>query len=100
MTSVDSNFNFLCGRPYGAGLPLSTCVHLSQTPPRVDVINGWPLCSQKYNFKSLHYNVLWMFKEMPLDNVENLWNFEFIFMWFGNILQYVIVSNCICCPSI
>ena len=41
-----------------------------------------------------------MFKEMPLDNVENLWYFEFIFMWFGNILQYLIVSNSICCPSI
>jgi len=37
MTSVDSNFNFLCGRPHGAGPPLlpSTCVHLSLTlsPP-------------------------------------------------------------------
>src|SRR6218665_2548964 len=34
MTSVDSNFNFLCGRPHGAGppLPSSTCVHLSLTP--------------------------------------------------------------------
>src|SRR6218665_848962 len=30
MTSVDFNFNFLCGRPHGVGpLPLSTCVHLS-----------------------------------------------------------------------
>ena len=28
MTSVDSNFNFLCGRPHGAGPP----VHLSLTP--------------------------------------------------------------------
>src|SRR6218665_1334880 len=45
MTSVDSNFNFLCGRPHGAGPPSpSTCVHLSLTPSplRVDVINGWP----------------------------------------------------------
>ena len=43
MTSVDSNFNFLCGRPHGAGPPPP--VHLSQTPSplRVDVINGWPL---------------------------------------------------------
>src|SRR6218665_230367 len=34
MTSVDSNFNFLCGRPHGAGPPFppSTCVHLSLTP--------------------------------------------------------------------
>src|SRR6218665_2662672 len=34
MTSVDSNCNFLCGRPHGAGPPLfpSTCVHLSPTP--------------------------------------------------------------------
>src|SRR6218665_1545234 len=33
MTSADSNFNFLCGRPHGAGPPPSTCVHLSLTPP-------------------------------------------------------------------
>src|SRR6218665_3676167 len=48
MTSVDSNFNFLCGRPHGAGPPPpTTCVHLSLTPSplRVDVINGWPLTS-------------------------------------------------------
>src|SRR6218665_2589896 len=31
MTSLDSNFNFLCGRPHGAGPPSS--VHLSLTPP-------------------------------------------------------------------
>src|SRR6218665_2070932 len=30
-----------------AGPPPSTCVHLSLTPLRVDVINGWPL-SKKY----------------------------------------------------
>src|SRR6218665_2494223 len=46
MTSVDSNLNFLCGRPHGAGPP----VHMrppepDPTPPflRVDVINGWSL---------------------------------------------------------
>jgi len=34
MTSVDSNFNFLCGRPHGSlPPPPSTCVHLSLTPP-------------------------------------------------------------------
>src|SRR6218665_3242657 len=46
MTSVDSNFNFLCGRPHGAGPP----VHLSLTPSplRVDVINGWPLISHTF----------------------------------------------------
>src|SRR6218665_609249 len=47
MMSVDSNFNFLCGRPHGGWTPLppSTCIHLSLTPSplRVDVINGWPL---------------------------------------------------------
>jgi len=46
MTSVGSNFNFLCGRPHGAGPPPpSTCVHLNLThiPLRVDVINGCPL---------------------------------------------------------
>jgi len=31
MTLVDSNFNFLCGRPHGVGPP-STCVHLSLAP--------------------------------------------------------------------
>src|SRR6218665_3992180 len=31
MTSVDSHFNFLCGRPHGAGPP-SPRVHLSLTP--------------------------------------------------------------------
>src|SRR6218665_3776953 len=46
MTSVDSNFNFLCGRPQGAG-PLPP-VHMrppepDPSPLRVDVINGWPL---------------------------------------------------------
>src|SRR6218665_484823 len=47
MTSVDSNFNFLCGRPHGTGPPSppSTCVHLSLAPSplRVDVINVWPI---------------------------------------------------------
>src|SRR6218665_2531647 len=51
MTSVDSNFNFLCGRPHGAGPP-STCVHMGLTLPlRVDVINGCPL-----NFKETNHN--------------------------------------------
>src|SRR6218665_2455825 len=45
MTSVDSNFNFLCGRPHEAGPPPS--VHMRPPEPdplplRVDVINGWP----------------------------------------------------------
>src|SRR6218665_2614073 len=46
MTSVDSNFNFLCGRPHGAG-PLPP-VHMrppepDPSPLRVDVISRWPL---------------------------------------------------------
>ena len=50
MTSVDSNFNFLCGRPHGAG-PLLPLVHMRPPEPdpcplRVDVINGWPLFSE------------------------------------------------------
>src|SRR6218665_1697929 len=45
MTPVDSNFNFLCGRPHGAGPP--SPVHMRPPEPdplplRVDVINGWP----------------------------------------------------------
>src|SRR6218665_1002681 len=43
MTSVDSNFNFLCGCPHGAGPPPP--VHMRPPEPdplRVDVINGWP----------------------------------------------------------
>ena len=44
--SVDSNFNFLCGRPHGAWPP--DPVHMRPPEPipsplRVDVINGWPL---------------------------------------------------------
>src|SRR6218665_172132 len=46
MTSMDSNFNFLCGRPHGAGPPPP--IHMRPPEPdplplRVDVINGWPL---------------------------------------------------------
>jgi len=44
MTSADSNFNFLCGRPHGAWPP--SPVHMRPPEPlplRVDVINGWPL---------------------------------------------------------
>ena len=46
MTSADSNFNFLCGRPHGAGPPRP--VHMRPPEPdlRVDVINGWPLSIQ------------------------------------------------------
>ena len=45
MTSVDSNFNFLCGRPHEAWPPPP--VHMRPPEPeplplRVDVINGWP----------------------------------------------------------
>jgi len=48
MTSGDSNFNFLCGRPHGAWHLPSLCQHASTwswppSPFRVDVINGWPL---------------------------------------------------------
>ena len=45
---MDSNSNFLCGRPHGAGRPLSP-VHMRPPepdpflPPCVDVINAWPL---------------------------------------------------------
>ena len=45
MTSVDSNFNFLCGRPHGAGHPPPP-VHMRPPEPdplHVDVINEWPL---------------------------------------------------------
>ena len=48
MTSVDSNFNFLCGRPHRAGPPLSP-VHMRPPEPGppsplcVNVINGRPL---------------------------------------------------------
>src|SRR6218665_2279533 len=52
MTSVDSNFNFLCGRPHGAGPPPP--IHMRPPEPdplplRVDVINGWPLIT---NFRT------------------------------------------------
>src|SRR6218665_3488335 len=54
MTSVDSNFNLLCGRPHGAGPPPpSICVHVSLTPSplRVDVINGWPLSIKMHSLR-------------------------------------------------
>jgi len=47
MTSVDSNFNFLCGRPHGAGPPPPVHLHPPEPDPlpslHVDVMNGWPL---------------------------------------------------------
>ena len=43
MTSVDSNFNFLCGRPHGAGPPLPGPPEPDPLSLRADVINGWPL---------------------------------------------------------
>src|SRR6218665_2747066 len=51
MMSVDSNFNFLCGRSYGAGPPPP--VHMRPPEPdtlprRVDVINEWPLTSTTF----------------------------------------------------
>ena len=51
MTSMDSNFNFLCGRPNGAGPP----AHMRPPEPdllplRVDVISGWPLSRKSLGF--------------------------------------------------
>src|SRR6218665_1422768 len=45
MMSVGSNFNFLCGRPHGAGTPSPGHMRPPEPDPlplRVDVINGWP----------------------------------------------------------
>jgi len=83
MTSVDSNFNFLCGRPHGAWPPPT--VHMrpsvpsswSWPPPlRVDVINGWPPTSAKLPLalsKFLCYGIglftrahIWVFRLQPL----------------------------------
>ena len=59
MTSVDSNFNFLCGRPHGAGPPPPVNVRPPEPDPlpiRVDVISGWPLIIsfnvQEYDMKT------------------------------------------------
>ena len=38
MTSVDSNFNFLCGRPHGAGPPPHVHMRLPEPDP--------PLCGR------------------------------------------------------
>src|SRR6218665_2146520 len=44
MTSVDSNFNFLCGRSHGAGPPPPVYMRPPEPDPlRVDAINEWPL---------------------------------------------------------
>ena len=43
--SVDSNFNFLCGRPHVAWPPSPVYMRPPEPDPptlRVDVINGWP----------------------------------------------------------
>src|SRR6218665_2811629 len=55
MVSLDSNFNFLCGRPHGAGAPLPP-VHMRPPEPdplRVDVINGWPLTGEQTSLPSI-----------------------------------------------
>ena len=64
MTSVDYNFNFLCGRPHGSW-PLP--IHMrppepDPSPLRVDVINGWPLCLQPSFFVSVEENQVGLFK--------------------------------------
>src|SRR6218665_1797858 len=48
MTSVDSNFNFLRGRPHGAGPPSPVHLSLTPSPLRVDVINEWPLSKELF----------------------------------------------------
>ena len=60
MTSVDFNFNFLCGRPHGAWPPFP--VHMRPPEPdslplHVDVINGWPLMGE--HLLQGHYAVAW-----------------------------------------
>src|SRR6218665_2951887 len=51
MTSVDSYFNFLCGRPHGAGSPPPVHMHPPDPDPlRVDIINGWPLWRKHKKF--------------------------------------------------
>src|SRR6218665_2712780 len=51
MTSVDSIFLIFCVDVHMGldPLPPSTCVQMSLTPLRVDVINGWPLMLQMSN---------------------------------------------------
>src|SRR6218665_3988682 len=48
MTSVDSNFNFLCGRPHGAGPP----VHMR--PPEPDPLP--PPCGRHKWMAPIHIN--------------------------------------------
>ena len=43
MTSMDSNFNLLCGRPHGLDPAHMRPPEPDPLPLRVDVINGWLL---------------------------------------------------------
>src|SRR6218665_3588754 len=54
MSSVDSNFKFLCGRPHGAGPPFPVHLSLTPLPLRVDVINGWPLSTENKSRQLQH----------------------------------------------
>ena len=60
MTSVDSNFNFLCGHPHGAWpiLP-SPSTWAWPLPLCVDVINGWPLFCLVYTIQPLFDSALY-----------------------------------------
>src|SRR6218665_3294725 len=71
MTSVDSNFNFLCGRPHGAGPPPPVHRRPPEPDPSplcVDVINGWPL-SDHTIFKHIRQHVCHVFA-LRLSSVE------------------------------
>src|SRR6218665_3345006 len=57
MTSVDSNFNFLCGHPHGAGPPSPVHMRSPESDPlRVDIINGWPLIMMFEQCKIVIFN--------------------------------------------
>src|SRR6218665_2152031 len=98
MPSVDSNFNFLCGRPHGAGPPPpSTCVHLSLTPPlplRVDVINGWPL-----TYVHIYLQIFFFSSYLLLDSYLPGSSYILFNCLCKYLLAYLLVNILTCLPT-
>src|SRR6218665_259430 len=83
MTSVDSNFNFLCGRPPWLDSPPP--VHMRPPKPdspfRVDIINGWPLNSYRriilLHLPPLPYSCKYTVNTVAIVKLRNTFPLEF-----------------------